>query len=74
MEITNEQIREIFSRDSKFIARRSIDKSHYEVIEMMNDDWREVVTDDQKVRGEFATYEEAETVQRQLHVRHILST
>jgi len=72
MQITNEQIDEIFSRNSKFIARRSEEKTHYEVVEMMNDDWRDVITDDQEVRGIFPTYEEAETVQRQLHVRHAL--
>jgi hypothetical protein len=74
MEITNEQIDRIFSRNSKFIARRALDKSHYEVVEMMNEDWEDVITDDQEVRSKFATYEEAETLQRRLHVRWILST
>ena len=73
MNVTDQQIAEIFNRDSKFIARRAMCKSHYEVVEMMNDDWREVFTDDQEVRGTFATYEEAETLQRQLHVRFILN-
>lgn len=74
MEITDEQIDRIFSRTSKFIARRAMDKGHCEVVEMMNDDWREVITGDQEVRGTFATYEEAEIAQRRLHVRWVLST
>lgn len=74
MNITDEQIDEIFSRNSKFVARRSLDKSQYEVVEMMNDDWREVIADGQEVRGKFDTYEEAETLQRQLHVRYVLRT
>lgn len=74
MNITDEQIDEIFDRNSKFIARLAMDKSHYEVVEMMNDDWREIISDDQQVHGKFATYEEAKAVQRRLHTRYVLNT
>lgn len=70
--LTDEQIDELFNLDSKFIARRAIDKSGYEVVEMMNDDWREVITDAKEVRGTFDTYEKAEVMQRRLHVRWVL--
>ena len=73
MDLTNKQIDEFFSGNSKFIARRAMDKTCYEVVEMMNDDWREVIDDPQEVRGTFGTYEEAETLQRRLHVRWVIA-
>ena len=73
MQITDEQIDAIYD-ESPFIARRRMDKSGYEVVQMMNDDWREVITNDPpKHCGYFATYEDAETAQRRLHVRWVLS-
>ena len=73
MQITNEQIANIFSQNSKFIARISEEETHFEVIEMMNDDWRYVITDDQEVRSTCSTSEEAEAIQRQFHVRYVLN-
>jgi hypothetical protein len=72
MNITDEQIDAIFG-DSPFIARRTIDKRQYEVIEALNDDWREVITNDEpRHHGFFRSYDEAETVRRQMHVRWVL--
>lgn len=74
MNLTDEQIDDFFNRNSKFIARRDINKQHYEVVEMMNDDWREVINDNQVVRATFDNFEDAQITQRRLHVRHILNT
>lgn len=74
MNLTDEQIDEFFNRNSKFIARRSENKQNYEVVEMMNDDWREAISDNQVVRATFDNFEDAEITRRRLHVRHTLNT
>lgn len=38
----------------------------YEIIKMTNEDWRECVTDDQEIMGQFATQEEATELYDQL--------
>ena len=75
LEITNNQIDAIYDRNSKFTARQCYEKgvlNGYEVVEMMNTDWKDTITDEQERRGKFATYDEAEKFQRQLHVRYVL--
>lgn len=47
-------------KDSPFVARLSMDKSCYEVVEATNEDWRDVITEDQIVRCRKPTYREAE--------------
>ena len=73
MKLTNEQIDAIFG-DSPFIARRKMDKSAYEVVQQTNDDWREVIgnDDDFKHHGDFRTADEARAAMQQLHVRWVL--
>ena len=74
MDITNEQIDAIFG-ESPFVARRTIDKTRYEVVQQTNDDWREVIgtDDDFKHHGYYQTHDEATTAQRRLHVRWVLA-
>lgn len=73
IDLTDEQIDAIFGR-SPFIARRKMDKSGYEVVQMINADWREAVGVDDDFRhcGDFATDLEALTAKRRLHVRWVL--
>ena len=71
IQLTDEQIDRIYG-PSKFVTRLSTDKSGYEIVEMMNDDWPDVITDEQEVRGRFDTYDEAETVRLRMHVRFVL--
>lgn len=72
MDITDEQIDAIFGC-SPFVARRTLDKSKYEVIQALNDDWREVISDERKHCGYFSSYEDAEAARRRLHVRWVLA-
>jgi len=72
MNITDDQIDAIFD-DSPFVARRTMDNCQCEVIEALNDDWREVITNDEpRHHGYFQSYDEAVTVMRRLHVRWVL--
>lgn len=75
MNITDEQIDAIFG-DSPFIARRTLDKTRYEVVQKTNADWRETIgtDDDFKHLGYYQTQDEATTAQRRLHVRWVLVT
>lgn len=73
MKITDEQIDAIFG-DSPFVARRTLDKRQYEVIQAENPDWREVITNDEpKHHGYFKSYDDAEDVRRRLHTRWVLA-
>lgn len=46
--------------ETPFIRRRKADKSGYEVMELKNDDWREVISNDMERVGNFATHAESD--------------
>lgn len=51
--------------ETPFVARRNKMNDagrEYEVVEMTNDDWREVISDEQVIRGRFATQTEADAL------------
>lgn len=72
MIITDEQIAAIFG-DSPFVVRLTLDKRQYEIVQAMNHDWREVITNDKpKHYGYYKSHDEAEKVRRRLHTRWVL--
>jgi hypothetical protein len=73
MDISDEQIDAIFG-DSPYCARRTMDKTRYEVIRQTNADWRDVIDEDPEHCGFFSTYDEAETVRRRRHVRFVFTS
>ncbi|MDD5392417.1 MAG: hypothetical protein PHE17_05295 [Thiothrix sp.] len=74
MKISDAQIDAIFG-DSPFIAQRTSDKRRHEVVFRQNDDWYDVITNDEPEHcGFFESYADAEKVRRRLHTRWVLST
>ena len=72
--MTDEQIDLIFG-DSPFLARRTLDKKRYEVVEALNDDWRDAIScDEPRHHGYFSSFDEAETVRKRLHVRWVIAS
>jgi hypothetical protein len=73
MKLTDGQIDAIFG-DSPFVARRTMDKSRYEVVQQTNSDWRDVVgtNEDFKHCGYFKTSEKADIARQRMHVRWVL--
>lgn len=59
--------------NSPFLYRRRAAKDGYEVIEMTNVDWREVITDDQKIRWTGKSYDTAKQVCDRLAFRFALA-
>lgn len=73
LKLTDAQIDALFD-ESPFVARQTMDKRKYEVVQRENPDWRTHITNDKpKHHGYFDTYDEAEAVQRRLHTRWVLS-
>lgn len=69
MKISTRQIDAIFG-PSPFIARRTLDKTRFEVTYEPDERWRK--TGPNKHHGFFETYEIAEKHQQRLHVRWVL--
>jgi hypothetical protein len=56
---TNDAMRAILSDETPYFCRRAIDKSCYEVGRADNEDWREVISDEQTILSRHPTYEKA---------------
>lgn len=72
MEITEEQIQALMG-ESPFTYRRSSYGNGYEVVELTNEDWKDVIPLDDEifVRGRYSTHEEARDASERMHIKWV---